>query len=120
MKHCLSYFLFCLYFIGVASSAVTGATGPHAERLDTWRFIEGDPHGAHLVDFDDADWEDVHLPHDWSIGRVPQRDAPSSRGGGFFSTGVGWYRTGIEAPEAWREQQVELLFEGSYRATEVW
>jgi len=42
-------------------------------------------------DFNDSDWEDICLPHDWSVelGFSRENTAPST---GFLPGGVGWYR----------------------------
>lgn len=32
-----------------------------------WRFLKADAPGAETVDFDDAAWRKLDVPHDWSI-----------------------------------------------------
>src|SRR6516164_8492675 len=34
---------------------------------DGWRFFKGAADGAEHLEFDDARWSDVRLPHDWAI-----------------------------------------------------
>ena len=36
---------------------------------DGWKFHFGDAAGAAQPFFDDSAWEDVHVPHDWAIGK---------------------------------------------------
>jgi beta-galactosidase len=103
---------------------------PHAHarerlRLDAdWKFLLNDWRNAiappTAADFDDADWRTVRLPHDWSIEHAPTADAPSRGAGGYFRTGVGWYRRTIDAPASWRGQRITLQFEGVYHRCEVW
>lgn len=108
--------LLLLYFIHLTGFL----NGASSQMLIDWRFQRGDPQGAEKKEFKDTAWEDVRLPHDWSILGLPAQEEASDYGGGFFPTGIGWYRTDLLPREAWRGQQVSLLFEGAYRRTEVW
>lgn len=85
-----------------------------------WRFHLGDLAGAQAPGFDAASWQKAQLPHDWSITLPVDKDAPSLGGGGFFPTGIGWYRHGFTAPETWRGQRVLVEFDGVYMDAEVW
>jgi len=86
---------------------------------DGWKFALGDFKTAGQMQFDDKDWRDVELPHDWSIEGVPDRKNPSKGAGGYFPTGVGWYRKTFVAPSAWKGKEITLLFEGVYTNAEV-
>jgi beta-galactosidase len=57
-----------------------------------WRFSQSDPANAQSPTFDVAQWQTVTLPHDWSIASPVRENAPSRAAGGFFPTGVAWYR----------------------------
>ncbi|MDR3744901.1 MAG: glycoside hydrolase family 2 TIM barrel-domain containing protein [Acidobacteriaceae bacterium] len=57
-----------------------------------WRFLQADATGAERPAFDDSAWTSVTLPHDWAIAGPVKEDAVSRGSGGFFPTGVGWYR----------------------------
>ena len=59
--------------------------------IPSFRFLEGDPAGAHDPGFDDSSWRDFAVGKSW---------------GGYDK--VAWFRTTIEVPEAWREQKVAL------------
>lgn len=64
-------------------------------------------------------WEPVRLPHDWSIGLgFSQENTGCSTG--FIPGGIGWYRKTFHAPEAWKGQHLELVFEGVYCRSEVY
>src|ERR1019366_10005521 len=65
-----------------------------------WRFVQADPKGAENPGFDDSAWEGVTLPHDWSIAGPVKEDAPARGAGGFFPTGVSWYRKSFTVPDA--------------------
>lgn len=80
-----------------------------------WKFHKGDSAEASAVDFDDSDWRDVDLPHDWSIeGPYSPHHASAT---GYLPGGVGWYRKKVEVPGD--REKVYIYFEGIYRNGEV-
>ncbi len=85
-----------------------------------WRFMLGDPAGAEAAAFGDTSWRTVDLPHDWSIEGRPEKSNPTGSGGGFFPTGVGWYRKSFSAPADWRGKRVSVEFDGVYRKSTVY
>ena len=40
-------------------------------------------------------WQNVDLPHDWSILKPPFQSAPSGNENGYFETGVAWYKQNL-------------------------
>lgn len=99
----------------------TVAVGREQRPFDAgWRFYLGDAAGAEAPTFDAGSWQIVDLPHDWSIALPIDRTAPAGGAGGFFPTGIGWYRKSFAAPESWRGQRVGVEFDGVYRNAEVW
>ncbi|HKI93882.1 MAG TPA: beta galactosidase jelly roll domain-containing protein, partial [Gemmatimonadales bacterium] len=85
-----------------------------------WQFTLGDPANAQQPSFDDRGWRRVDLPHDWSIEGVPTKDAPAGGRGGYFPTGIGWYRKAFRLPSGWRGHEVWLQFDGVYMNSDVW
>jgi beta-galactosidase len=77
-----------------------------------WKFALGDPSGADSPAFNDASWRSLSLPHDWSIEGAPAKDNPSGAGGGYFPTGIGWYRKTFDAPASWNGKRISLEFDG--------
>lgn len=77
-----------------------------------WKFLLGDPAGAETPAFDDSAWRVVTIPHDWSIEGAPAKENPSGSSGGYFPTGVGWYRKTFAAPSDWTGKRVSLEFDG--------
>lgn len=79
---------------------------------------------SHMA-FDDGDWTDVNLPHDWAITLPFQKDpALASKGSyplgrDYPETSVGWYRRVIELPESDAGRRITVEFDGSYRDTMV-
>ncbi|MEO8200296.1 MAG: glycoside hydrolase family 2 TIM barrel-domain containing protein [Gemmatimonadota bacterium] len=85
-----------------------------------WRFSTGDFPGAEAPRFDDRQWRQLDLPHDWSIEGTPKEDAPGGGRVGFFPGGVGWYRKTFRLPAGARNQEVSLEFDGIYMNSDVW
>lgn len=57
-----------------------------------WKFALGESVSASAADFDDSAWRKLDLPHDWSIEGNISADAPTGNDGGYFPSGVAWYR----------------------------
>ena len=85
-----------------------------------WKFLRGDAPGAQAMQYSDAAWRDVDLPHDWSIEGPFDKDESSSGPGAYLPTGIGWYRKRFRLPEADRDRVVVLEFDGVYQNSEVW
>ena len=60
---------------------------------DNCRFHLGDIPDAWQAWYDDSDWEEVSLPHDWSVTRPFSQTCSS--GTGYLEGGIGWYRIHI-------------------------
>ena len=79
-----------------------------------WKFFLGDPAGAQSPSFDTASWRSVDLPHDWSIeGRIDAKN-PMGGAGGFFPSGIAWYRRTFNVPADWNGKHVGIEFDGVY------
>jgi beta-galactosidase len=84
----------------------------------SWRFSQSDPAGASEASFDDKGWQTVDLPHDWSIAGPVSAENKSGQGGGYFPTGVAWYRKTIPAPAPHRETWI--AFDGVMANSDVY
>ena len=62
---CLTLFASLLTISNPASAHIAGAGSARAtyDFNSGWRLVVGDPKGAEQVDFDDASWKPVTLPH---------------------------------------------------------
>ncbi|TDN36085.1 DUF4982 domain-containing protein [Hymenobacter sp. UV11] len=85
-----------------------------------WRFLQQDAPTASQPTFDDAKWQAVAVPHDWSIAGTYDQAAPTGRGGGYLPSGVGWYRKRFALPETDRQRRVVIEFDGVMANSEVW
>lgn len=84
-----------------------------------WKFYHGDEPKASAGNFNDKNWRTLDLPHDWSIeGRIDPKN-PMGGDGGFFPSGIAWYRKTLSAPATWRSKRVLIYFEGVYMNSEV-
>jgi beta-galactosidase len=89
------------------------------EKFDfDWKFLLGDTAVASAVNYDDSKWEDVQLPHDWSI-KLPLN---KKNGGamGFLPGGIGWYRKTFSIPNNYNGKKVVIAFDGVYHQSDVY
>ena len=84
-----------------------------------WKFFKGDAQGAQQPNFADASWQDVDLPHDWSI-EGSFREEPGEATYAYLPTGIGWYRKHFNIPQSYSGRKVFIEFEGVYQLSEVW
>jgi beta-galactosidase len=127
-------------------------TGRKRERLERWKFrlghaadVERDfgfgrnqqtfakagmAADAAMPRFDDKDWPEVHVPHDWAVSlpfappkTAPTKDNADNRAAhGFKAIGrefpqnsIGWYRTPISISDADRSRRIWIEFDGVFR-----
>ncbi len=84
-----------------------------------WKFYLGDVPAADTKEFNDKDWRNLDLPHDWSIeGKVDPKN-PMGGAGGYLPAGIGWYRKTFNVPSTWKGKRVSIYFEGVYMNAEV-
>ena len=77
----------------------------------SWQFSYGD---------DQEKWRNLTLPHDWSIEQTVDRDAPAGNDGGYYPTGIGWYRKEYVMPASMKGEKIYLYFEGVYMNSSVY
>ncbi len=85
-----------------------------------WQFHLGDQPGAMDVDFTPQGpaWEEIQLPHDWSI-KLPF-DERLSGSDGFLPGGVGLYKKVFTVPAAYKGKQVSIVFDGIYHKAGIY
>jgi len=81
------------------------------------------------ADFDDSDWREVNLPHDWAVELpfVPSQNPPATEddpraahgfkplGREYPDTSIGWYRRVFEIPAGDLGRRISLEFDGVFR-----
>lgn len=85
-----------------------------------WRFQLGDVANGQAVRFDDSQWRQLNLPHDWSIEGEFSEKHPAGTGGGALPGGLGWYRKTFTIPAGAKGKLIFIEFDGVYRNSEVW
>ena len=85
-----------------------------------WRFSQSDPADAQSPAFDDAQWQTVTLPHDWSIAGPVSQTNPSGPAGGFFPTGIAWYRKTLTLPRLDPAKRTFIAFDGVMANSDVY
>ncbi len=80
---------------------------------------------AAAAGFDDSDWREIDLPHDWAI-ELPFENDPELASKGFHplgrkypETSVGWYRRIFDLPADDAGKRITIEFDGAYRNTMV-
>lgn len=110
----------CILFTGVMPVEVM-AQGRETIFMDFgWKFQKGDPEGAEAVQFNDENWREVHLPHDWSIEGDFSKNAPGGKGAAFLPAGTGWYRKHFQLKGKDLEKIIRIAFGGIYMNSDVW
>ncbi|ESQ88222.1 hypothetical protein ABAC460_16300 [Asticcacaulis sp. AC460] len=105
---------------------------------DGWRFHEGDlampvlighdetynaakagnALGAASPSYDDSDWAEVQLPHDFASFQPIEQGANVDQG--YRRRGIAWYRNNLRFEENDRGQHIELQLEGVATHATVW
>lgn len=74
--------------------------------------------GVAAPEFDDADWRQLDLPHDWAIEGPFDQNANLSQG--YRPRGFGWYRRQFKLDPSDRGRHLELQFDGVATHCTVW
>ncbi len=96
-----------------------------------WKFIRGDFKGAQQPEFDDTQWRQVVLPHDYSIEDLPgkqsvtqigpfSKESPGGISTGHVMGGTAWYRKPFTLDKEDEGKVVKILFDGVYMNADVW
>ena len=82
--------LFCLVCV---LCGLTTIQARQRQNFDAdWLFILADSAQMSEVNYNDASWRRLNVPHDWAIEGDFYAGNPSGAGGGALPGGIGWYR----------------------------
>ncbi len=85
---------------------------------DKWKFYKGDTAHAEEESFNDNNWRQLNLPHDWSIeGPFSNQWASATA---YLPAGIGLYRKTFTLPQALHSKHIYIYFDGVYKNSEVW
>ena len=117
------YSLLCALFL-LMNNPLAGHAEESAqprENFDTsWRFLKGDIKDGEKLNFDDASWRMLDVPHDWSIEGPFDAQSPAGGAGAFLPGGVGWYRKHFTLPADALGRRVFIEFDGIMANSDVW
>ena len=85
---------------------------------NNWKFHYGECEDAWYKGYDDSSWEDVTIPHDFSVSAPFSKEYSS--GTGYLRGGIAWYRLFVRVPEEYRDKRLTLVFDGIYKNSMVW
>ncbi|MDB4584035.1 DUF4982 domain-containing protein [Draconibacterium sp.] len=96
-----------------------------------WKFIREDVSGAEKLQFNDASWRTLDLPHDYSIEDLPAKEdvkqigpfSEESAGGastGHVLGGTAWYRKHFTLNKEDDGKIIKILFDGVYMNADFW
>jgi len=85
----------------------------------SWLFFNGQAEGAEKINYDDANWRSLDLPHDWAI-EGPFDIKYNARCGGLPFHGTGWYRKYFKLSDSVKGKYISLHFDGAMYNAEVW
>jgi len=98
--------------LSLFQSPATAQTRTDVVINGNWKFIRHNAVGAEKIDYRDASWENVSLPHTWN-GHDGQD------GGNDYYRGTGWYRRSLAIDSKFRGKNFYLKFEGAASVTEA-
>ena len=113
---------FLLLFISICACDSPSESSPRQKiKFDfDWKFSKGDFPEARMTSFDDSNWQEIDVPHDWSILDSFSVENPTGKPGGYASGGVGWYRKEFALKGVAPDSKVAIEFGGVYENSEVW
>ena len=96
-----------------------------------WKFKKGKEIDAKAVNFNDADWRKLDVPHDWSIEDLTDTPNDSTIGPfyknnagknatAFTVGGTAWYRKSFTMDKSTTGKKVFIQFDGVYMNADVW
>ena len=84
-----------------------------------WLFQKDTIPGAESISFDDANWRNLNLPHDWAI-EGPFSNSNNARTGGLPVHGEAWYRKHFTVDKAYLGKQISIEFDGAMSNAKVY
>ena len=94
MKTIKKIYIVCMFLCTLCfQTACTSTTVQPREVTNInniWKYVQGDYTGAEQIGYDDESWEDIGIPHSFSIPYFMSKD---------FYVGYGWYRKHLQLNE---------------------
>lgn len=115
----LFLFAFSMIVVATAASSNVDSRQRRIRFNDGWLFLNAAADGAERPNFDDSQWREVRLPHDWAIeGSVDPKLNPHT--GALPISGTGWYRKTFTVSNDLRGRFFTIEFDGAMANAHVW
>jgi len=89
----LIFYVVSFIFARLTPLMAIEATARTAKNFDfDWKLFKGQTRDAQKPEYNDAIFQQIDVPHDWSIAGPFRKEKSSGRAGGFLPLGVGCYR----------------------------
>ncbi len=89
------------------------------EKYKEPQWVKVGNNGLAITNFDDSDWKDVKLPHDFVIEKC-EFTPEESDSVGCLRKGVAWYRKTFNLPQETKDKRIFIRFDGIFRDSQVW
>ncbi|WP_010180516.1 glycoside hydrolase family 2 TIM barrel-domain containing protein [Aquimarina agarilytica] len=130
--------LICIIFLSLSLINVFGQNTVRRETIlyDGWKFKKGYEANAYMATYNDSEWEEVSIPHDWAIEgpfdkevdkqsvaiwqngeKVPSEK--TGRTGALPHIGEAWYRKKFKLDKEDATKKIILFFEGAMSQPKV-
>jgi beta-galactosidase len=126
---CLVIPVSILILTGCTSSDRSDSTHRDQSFNDGWKFVlDSIVSGQELPAYDDSRWQNVDLPHDWSINGIKDtghigpfsKKSPGATATGYVLGGTGWYRKHFTLGKKDQGKTAILCFDGVYMESTIW
>lgn len=102
------------------TAVITKAQSQRVKFNDGWKF-KLDTANDYVKDrLAKKNWQEVHLPHDWSIGLNFDEQSPSTNGGASLRGGTGLYQKTFTLSSRDKGKHIFIDFDGVYMNSTVW
>lgn len=109
--------LFAIIIVSACTKRSDLNTRQRVKFNSDWKFSKGDVENAELAEFNDSQWRNLDLPHDWAIEGPFTQDV-LYKGGYLPYPGEGWYRKKFFVDA--NTQNLQIEFDGIMRNSKVW
>ncbi|WP_195209036.1 MULTISPECIES: glycoside hydrolase family 2 TIM barrel-domain containing protein [Bacteroides] len=107
-------YIFCLLLHALCFQIACAPTNVQPREVtninNSWKYSKGDFKGAEQADYNDGSWENIGLPHSFSIPYFMSKD---------FYVGYGWYRKHLLLDKEDLTKKLFLEFDGVFQEAEV-
>ena len=100
-----------LFLIFISFETITSQTRQITELNKNWRFFKGENNKAYAQEFNDVNWQNVTIPHDWAI-ELPFIENGDGNTGKLDWKGEGWYRNEFFVDSSYIDKEIYFLFDG--------